>query len=104
MKEGSCLDSQIEEWYDVYSYPIFKFVLLMVQDYQQAEDLTQETFVKAYKSMQAYKGESSPKIWLFRIAHNVTIFTILVVIMSTKNKLFKSRNKSKLMNSNTETP
>lgn len=67
------MENEIEEWYDEYSYPIFKYILLMVHNYQQAEDLTQETFVKAYKNMQAYKGDSSPKTWLFRIAHNVTI-------------------------------
>jgi RNA polymerase sigma-70 factor, ECF subfamily len=45
----------------------------MIQDYQQAEDLTQETFVKAYRNYDSFKRKSSPKTWLFSIAHNLTI-------------------------------
>lgn len=67
------MHNEIEEWYDEYSYPIFKFILLMIQDYQQAEDLTQETFVKAYRNYDSFKRKSSPKTWLFSIAHNLTI-------------------------------
>ena len=64
---------EIEEWYEDYGYPVFKYILLMIRDYQQAEDLTQETFVRAYSNYHSFKGESNPKTWLFRIAHNVTI-------------------------------
>ncbi|WP_306471832.1 RNA polymerase sigma factor [Bacillus sp. AFS015802] len=41
------------------------YILLMVRDYQQAEDLTQETFLKAYRSKQQFKEKSSVKTWLF---------------------------------------
>lgn len=44
----------------------------MVRDYQQAEDLTQETFIKAYRHQERFKQQSSIKTWLFSIAHNVT--------------------------------
>lgn len=44
----------------------------MVRDYQQAEDLTQETFLKAYRYQQQFEQKSSVKTWLFSIAHNVT--------------------------------
>lgn len=44
----------------------------MVRDYQQAEDLTQETFIKAYRHQERFKQQSSVKTWLFSIAHNVT--------------------------------
>ncbi|TQS75873.1 RNA polymerase sigma factor [Ornithinibacillus gellani] len=46
---------------------------MMIRDYQQAEDLTHDTFIKAYKSYSSYKGKSKPKTWLYRIAHNITI-------------------------------
>ena len=36
-------------WYDDYGEAIFTYILMMVKDYQHAEDLTQETFVKAYR-------------------------------------------------------
>nr|WP_308417937.1 sigma factor [Halalkalibacter okhensis] len=39
----------ITEWFSQYSDSIFKYILMNVRDHQQAEDLTQETFVKAFK-------------------------------------------------------
>ncbi|GGA60542.1 RNA polymerase sigma factor [Ornithinibacillus halotolerans] len=63
----------IAEWYQQYGETILKYILMMVRDYQHAEDLTQETFVKAYKNKHSFKGESQPRTWLFSIAHNTTI-------------------------------
>ncbi|WP_246483828.1 RNA polymerase sigma factor [Heyndrickxia vini] len=64
---------EIEEWYERYSDAIFKYILLMVKDYQLAEDLTHETFMKAYTKHQTFKQDASPKTWLFTIARNVTL-------------------------------
>jgi len=63
----------IECWYDNHSDAILKFILMLVKDYQQAEDLTHETFVKAYLHYDSFHQQSSEKTWLFRIAHNLTI-------------------------------
>ncbi|WP_057763093.1 RNA polymerase sigma factor [Cytobacillus praedii] len=64
---------EIAKWYDEHSKSILSFILLMVNDYQQAEDLTQDTFVKAYLYYDSFKNHSSEKTWLFSIAHNVTV-------------------------------
>ncbi len=40
-------ENEIEEWYSQYHQTIFKYIILMVKDSQQAEDLTQETFLRA---------------------------------------------------------
>ncbi|WP_102275315.1 RNA polymerase sigma factor [Cytobacillus massiliigabonensis] len=64
---------EITNWYDQHSKSIVSFILLMVKDYQQAEDLTHETFVKAYLFYDTFKHHSSEKTWLFSIAHNVTV-------------------------------
>lgn len=45
----------------------------MIRDSQQAEDLTQDTFVKAYRYFENFEQRSNPKTWLFNIAHNLTI-------------------------------
>lgn len=66
-------ENEIEEWYNQYHQTIFKYIILMVKDSQQAEDLTQETFLRAYKHHHTYKRDSSPKTWLFKIAHNTTV-------------------------------
>lgn len=64
---------EIADWYDQHSKSILSFILLMVKDYQQAEDLTHDTFVKAYLYYDSFKQDSSEKTWLFRIAHNLTV-------------------------------
>lgn len=64
---------EITEWYQQHGDSIFRYVLLMVRDHQQAEDLTQETFIKAFRSYESFERKANPKTWLFRIAHNVTI-------------------------------
>lgn len=64
---------EITEWYQQYGDSVFRYILLMVRDHQQAEDLTQETFIKAFRSYDSFERKANPKTWLFRIAHNVTI-------------------------------
>ncbi|MED4016438.1 MULTISPECIES: RNA polymerase sigma factor [Sutcliffiella] len=66
-------ESEIEQWYRQYHQTIYKYIVVLVKDPQQAEDLTHETFVKAYKNFDRFRRDSSPKTWLFRIAHNVTV-------------------------------
>ncbi|MFD3449874.1 RNA polymerase sigma factor [Microbacteriaceae bacterium 4G12] len=64
---------EIADWYDQHSKSVLSFILLMVKDYQQAEDLTHDTFVKAYLYFDSFKHHSSEKTWLFSIAHNLTV-------------------------------
>lgn len=64
---------EISDWYDQHSKSILSFILLMVRDYQQAEDLTHDTFVKAYLYYDSFKHHSNEKTWLFSIAHNLTV-------------------------------
>ena len=42
----------------------------LVQNEQDAWDLAQETFIKAWKALPAFKGESAFYTWIYRIAHN----------------------------------
>ncbi|HEX2254955.1 MAG TPA: sigma-70 family RNA polymerase sigma factor [Thermoanaerobaculia bacterium] len=53
--------------------PVFSLVVRMVRDRGAAEDLTQETFVKAYRKLRTYDPERKFSSWLFKIAHNATI-------------------------------
>ena len=61
---------KIIEWYDAYSVAIFKYILKLIKDEQQAEDLMQDTFIKAYTYR---KNIDYPKTFLYTIAHNITI-------------------------------
>lgn len=63
----------IQKLYGSYSDNIYNFILLMIGDRHQAQDLMQDTFLRAFKSIPNFEGKSSEKTWLFRIARNVTV-------------------------------
>ncbi len=50
---------------------IFRFLLASLRDVDLAETLTQECFLKAYRNWPSFRGDSSPKTWLMRIAINL---------------------------------
>ena len=56
-----------------YRNKAFMMVYGMVQNEQDAWDLAQEGFLKAWKSIHRFKGQSSFYTWLYRIMTNVTI-------------------------------
>ena len=57
--------------FDRYSRPVTGFLYNMVNRRELAEELAQETFVRAYRSMHTMRDESSLSTWLFGIARNV---------------------------------
>ena len=52
---------------------IFGLILKMVRNSEDGQDLSQETFVKAYRGLKDFKGESSFKTWITKIAINLCI-------------------------------
>jgi RNA polymerase sigma-70 factor (ECF subfamily) len=64
---------QLEGLYLDYKDRIEGFIKRMVRDTALAQDLTQETFIRAQKGLKDFRGESSPLTWLFRIANNLCL-------------------------------
>ena len=62
----------LADWYDDHGDAVLTYIFMMVQDYQLAEDLTQETFVKAFQKHGTFQHKSNIKTWLFSIAQNTT--------------------------------
>jgi RNA polymerase sigma-70 factor (ECF subfamily) len=52
---------------------IFSYVYRMVGDSEEAEDITQDVFVKMYVSLSTFRSEASISTWLYRIAGNLCI-------------------------------
>src|SRR5690625_2458002 len=63
----------ILHWYDQYSMIIYKYIFKLIHDRQQAEDLTQDTFLKVYIYLENNKQVDYPKTFLYRVAHNLTV-------------------------------
>jgi RNA polymerase sigma-70 factor (ECF subfamily) len=51
---------------------LMKVVVRMTRDLDAAEDIVQDTFIKAYKRLHLFEGRSSLRSWLYQIALNTT--------------------------------
>jgi RNA polymerase sigma-70 factor (ECF subfamily) len=56
-----------------YERPLFSLLYRMVRDRELAEDLAQETFVKALNAIESYRPEFKFSSWIFKIANNAAI-------------------------------
>jgi RNA polymerase sigma-70 factor (ECF subfamily) len=56
-----------------YERPVFALLFRMVRDRELAEDLAQETFVKALNAIGSYRPEFKFSSWIFKIANNAAI-------------------------------
>jgi RNA polymerase sigma-70 factor (ECF subfamily) len=61
---------------EAYSGLIYRLALKMLHDPQDAEDILQETFVKAYRHLPDFDGRSSLSTWLYRIATNEALMSL----------------------------
>lgn len=61
----------IEEYYKIYGKKVYLYLLSMVHDENLAEELTQETFYQAMKTIDKYRGECKPSVWFCQIAKHV---------------------------------
>lgn len=52
---------------------VFTLVLKMIRNREDAEEIAQDTFIKAYYSLNTFKRKSKLSTWLFRIAYNTSI-------------------------------
>ena len=52
---------------------IFRYIMSMVRDTREAEDLTQETFLRAYQRRDSLRDEAAKTAWLYRIATHTSL-------------------------------
>jgi len=63
-------EQDFDALFDRYYKSVFNVIYQWIGDHDEAADLTQETFVSAYKAIGQFRGESRIYTWLYRIAHN----------------------------------
>ncbi len=51
-----------------YSQPLYSLIARSLQDPADAADITQEVFIKVFRSIRSFHGEASLRTWLYRIA------------------------------------
>lgn len=70
IKPGSDQDQFFVELVNEYQEILLHMCFVYLRDQELARDAVQETFLKAYRSLSTFRGESSIKTWLIQIAIN----------------------------------
>ena len=63
-------EARIERMVNLYQLPLLRLCIMYLRDEEQAKDAVQETFIKAYRNLDGFRGDASEKTWLTRIAIN----------------------------------
>lgn len=64
-------EEKISQWICLYEKDLLRLCCMYLRDVKLAEDAVQETFLKAYRSLDTFRGEGKEKAWLVQIAVNV---------------------------------
>ena len=59
-----------------YQHKVHALIFQIVSSREDAEELTQDVFVKAYQKIGSFRGESAISTWIYRIAYNTAISAI----------------------------
>ncbi|MDE7298811.1 MAG: RNA polymerase sigma factor [Lachnospiraceae bacterium] len=62
---------EFEQIYDFYFRDVYKYAFSLCRSHAQAEEITQETFCRALKSMSSFRGECRMFVWLCQIAKHI---------------------------------
>ena len=63
--------SEFEDIYAAYFSDVFRYARSLTLDENQAEELTEETFFRALRSLNRFRGDCEVRVWLCRIARNL---------------------------------
>lgn len=58
---------------DQYKDLVFTLALRMLKNREEAEEVAQDTFIKTYKSLHRFKGDSKFSTWIYRVAYNTCL-------------------------------
>jgi len=71
--ETARLERRVTEAFHRFREPVYNYVLVIVSEPAEAEDVTQEAFLRYFQQLQQGRPVRNPKAWLFRVAHNVAL-------------------------------
>lgn len=70
LTKNNLTEIEFSEILTIYKERIYWHIRKMVIDHDDANDITQETFIKVYKNINQYRGEAGLFTWIYRIATN----------------------------------
>ena len=73
LRDGTGREESFRTLFDRFYWPLFRFFEHRGFSTEECQDLIQETFIRVYRGIEAFRGESRWEHWLFRIAANTAI-------------------------------
>lgn len=73
MRDAHTLERGLKLLMDKYQSPLYRHLRRMVNDHEDANDLLQNCFIKAYRHIGQFEGKSKLYTWLYRIAANEAV-------------------------------
>jgi RNA polymerase sigma-70 factor (ECF subfamily) len=73
LQEPSQCRAAFNEVIKMYSEPLYRQIRRLVQDHDDAADLLQNTFMKAWQSLELFRGDAKLSTWLYKIAVNESL-------------------------------
>ena len=70
---ASALETAVREVFVVWREPVYHYLILMAGNPADAEDLTQETFIRLFQEVSKGRRIDNLRAWLFRVAHNLAV-------------------------------
>ena len=77
-------DRAFERLYERYVREVYRYALAVLRNPSEAEDVTQTTFLNAYRAIQAGEDPQKPHNWLIAIAHNACCSRVRLVMRRPK--------------------
>jgi RNA polymerase sigma-70 factor (ECF subfamily) len=67
------LERHVAELYDTLRVPVFRYLVSLGVAAGEADEILQETFLRAYRHLQGAKTDPNLRGWVFRVAHNLAV-------------------------------
>src|SRR5580692_5118172 len=67
------LSERVQSLFEQLRVPVFRYLLRKTRDSGQAEDITQETFLRLFRHLREDRLLENPKAWLFTVANNLAV-------------------------------
>jgi RNA polymerase sigma-70 factor (ECF subfamily) len=67
------VDREVSDLFERWRLPIYRYLVVMLGRTGEAEEVTQETFIRLYAYLRAGHAREEARFWLFTVAHNLAV-------------------------------
>ena len=90
-------DTAFRQLVEQYSRPLYSHIRTIVLDHDDADDVLQNTFIKVFRNLEGFKGESKLFSWIYRIATNEAL--TFISLKARKNHITNEEVNERALNS-----